>query len=105
MGRRETERWKTLLMRNEMGVKSFRRQVMKRAIIEKRLYKDQALPVASLKLGTNRKQYKARRLLSAVELFLQIISRMFVVRKDLLPRRLEKGNLSTRCSYNFATNV
>lgn len=39
MSRRETERRETLLMRNEMSVKSFRRQVTKHAIIQKRLCK------------------------------------------------------------------
>lgn len=39
MSRRETERLETLLMRNEMSVKSFRRQITKCAIIQKRLCK------------------------------------------------------------------
>lgn len=40
IGERKIERWITLLMRNEMSVKSFRRQVMKRTIMQKPLYKN-----------------------------------------------------------------
>lgn len=38
--RREIERRETLLMRNEMSVKSLGRQVMKRAIMQKALRED-----------------------------------------------------------------